>query len=98
MGVAEWVHVKIYRLFLHIPLAKAILSEGLGYGEVAEKQRTKPVVRHDRGTRHRAMIILDISSSKSWCPLGGGVMKISMLATPRFLVSVPLILVAKAGL
>ncbi|AIU92013.1 Hypothetical protein Cul05146_1451 [Corynebacterium ulcerans] len=37
MGVAEWVHVKIYRLFLHIPLAKAILSEDFGYGEVAEK-------------------------------------------------------------
>ncbi|ALD95202.1 Hypothetical protein Cul131001_1506 [Corynebacterium ulcerans] len=41
MGVAEWVHVKIYRLFLHIPLAKAILSEDFGYGEVAHKACSK---------------------------------------------------------
>lgn len=39
------------------------------------------------------MIILDISSSKSWCPLGGDVMKNIDVCNPTFLVPVPLILV-----
>lgn len=44
------------------------------------------------------MIILDISSFKSWCPLEGDVMKNIDVCNPAFLVPVALILVKTAGL